>query len=79
MRLRSGISGQGIDLDEMEANRCAAELLMPIEFLRLDIEEREFDLTNDEELWTLAKRYGVSTQSMAIRLNGLGYSPTVEI
>ena len=70
VRLRSGLSSEGIDPEEMEANRFAAELLMPIEFLQIDIEEREFDLADDSEIKALAKRYGVSTQALAIRLNG---------
>ena len=53
--------------------------LMPIDFLRADLEEKEFDLADDKELRVLARRYGVSTQALAIRLNGLGYTPTVEI
>lgn len=77
VRLRSGVSSQGIDKDEMEANRFAAELLMPIESLRQDIEEREFTFTDDDALWLLAKRYGVSAQAMAFRLNALGV-PVVE-
>ena len=79
VRLRSGQSSEGTDRDEMEANRFAAELLMPIEFLQADLEKQEFDLAGDSQLRALAKRYGVSTQALAIRLNGLGYAPTVEI
>ena len=62
----------------MESNRFAAEILMPIDFLRGDLERQEFDLADDNEFQSLARRYGVSTQALAIRLNGLGYSPTVE-
>ena len=79
VRLRSGLSSVGTDLEEMEANRFAAELLMPIDFLHADLEEQEFDLADDSQLQALAKRYGVSTQAIAIRLNGLGYAPAVEI
>ena len=74
VRLRSGVSREGTDRDEMEANRFAAELLMPIGFLRADLEEWELDLADDRQLRALARRYGVSTQSLAIRLNNLGYS-----
>lgn len=74
VRLRSGVSSEGTDWDEMEANRFAAELLMPIDFLRDDLKGQEFDLADDNELRSLARRYGVSTQALAIRLNGLGYS-----
>lgn len=79
VRLRSGSSRDGIDRDEMEANRFAAEILMPIDFLRRDLEKQEFDLADDSQLRSLARRYGVSTQALAIRLNGLGYTPAVEI
>jgi len=79
VRLRDHTSGEGADREEMEANRFAAELLMPIDFLRSDLKNQEFDLADDNQLRTLAKRYGVSTQALAIRLNGLGYTPTVEI
>ena len=79
VRLRSGVSSEGTDWDEMEANRFAAELLMPIDFLRKDVASLEFDWADDEGLRALAKRYGVSTQALAIRLNGLGYTPAVEI
>ena len=79
VRLRSGVSSQGLDRDEMEANRFAAELLMPIRMLRRDIEDHVFDLADDGELYLLAKRYGVSTQALAFRITGLGYAPTVEI
>ena len=74
VRLRSGVSSEGTDQDEMEANRFAAEILMPIDFLRNDLKRQEFDLADDNELRSLARRYGVSTQALAIRLNSLGYS-----
>ena len=73
VQLRSGVSSQGTNLDEVEANRFAAELLMPSELLRSDVEGRDFNLADDEELRFLARRYGVSTQALAIRLNSLGY------
>ena len=74
VRLRSGVSSGGTDQDEMEANRFAAEILMPIDFLRNDLKGQEFDLAEDNELRSLARRYGVSTQALAIRLNSLSYS-----
>ena len=52
---------------------------MPLDFLMADLAERVFDLADDSQLRALAKRYGVSTQTLAIRLNGLGYAPAVEI
>ena len=50
---------------------------MPLAVLWRDIEETDFALTEDEALWFLARRYGVSSQAMAFRLNGLGI-PIVE-
>jgi len=78
VRLRSDVSSLGLDEDEMEANRFAAELLIPTRLLKKDLEGAELDLTEDETLRFLAKRYGVSAQALAIRLTGLGYLPTVE-
>ena len=75
VRLRSGASSQGTDHDEMEANRFAAELLMPFQMLRDDVQDWEFDWTDDYELWARAKRYGVSTQALTYRLDTLGYKP----
>ncbi len=72
-RLRNRLSSEGTDRDEVEANRFAAELLMPIRMLRADVQNRDFDLANDDELLSLARRYGVSTQALSIRLNALGY------
>ena len=79
VRLRSGVSQKGMDRDEMETNRFAAEVLMPIEFLRVDLESNEFDLADGDQFCAIAKRYGVSTQALVIRLNGLGYAPAVEL
>ncbi len=79
VRLRNNLSTQGVNIDEMEANRFAAELLMPINFLREDLESRLFDFADDASLCELAKRYGVSTQAISIRINGLGYSPHVDL
>jgi Zn-dependent peptidase ImmA (M78 family) len=79
VRLRSDLSSLGIDENEMEANRFAAELLMPTRFLKNDLEGTELELTDDDKLRSLARRYGVSAQALAIRLSGLGYLPTVEI
>jgi len=79
VRLRNGLSAQGVNIDEMEANRFAAELLMPLDFLREDLESKFFDFAGDEGFYELSRRYGVSTQAITIRLNGLGYSPQVEL
>lgn len=74
LRLRSELSGQGTDEEEVEANRFAAELLMPESFLREDLEGLEsIDLLDDECVSDLAKKYEVSKQALLIRLATLGY------
>jgi Zn-dependent peptidase ImmA (M78 family) len=78
IRLRSNLSSLGLDKDEMEANRFAAELLMPTRLLKGDLEGVSLDLTDDNMFRSLAKRYGVSVQALTIRLTGLGYLATVE-
>ena len=56
----------------MNANRFAAELLMPQKFLEEDIQSMGRIHADDEEaIARLAKRYGVSKQAMAIRLSSL--------
>jgi len=71
---RDDRSAEGEDLEEVEANLFAAELLMPEQFLRRDIEEmKEFDIFEEIEVKQLAERYKVSQQAMVIRLTHLGY------
>lgn len=74
LKLRNGISSQGIDQEEVEANRFAAELLMPKRFLEKDITALSgIDLLDDTNISALAKRYGVSKQALLIRLASLGF------
>jgi Zn-dependent peptidase ImmA (M78 family) len=74
VKLRSGLSSQGTDIDEMEANFFAAELLMPQQWLEEDINNLEaFDLEDNDIVKHLAERYEVSAQAMSIRLSSLGY------
>jgi Zn-dependent peptidase ImmA (M78 family) len=72
---RNKNSTTGEDRQEIEANRFAAELLMPESFLRQDL--RNFgvhDLHDDRALRQLAKSYQVSVQAMTTRLITWGYS-----
>jgi Zn-dependent peptidase ImmA (M78 family) len=74
VRLRDDVSSQGTDEAEREANFFAASLLMPREFLERDLEGQDsVDLLDDDMLRDLARKYGVSTQALAIRLKSLGY------
>ncbi len=74
VRLRNDVSSQGIDEAEQEANFFAASLLMPREFIERDLASTEYvDLLDDDFLHGLARKYGVSSQALAIRLKTLGY------
>lgn len=74
VRLRSNISSQGVDEEEMEANLFAAEVLMPMDFLEEDLRKTDtVDLLDSDLVANLARKYGVSTQALLIRLTALGY------
>lgn len=74
MKLRSAASSSGEDQDEVEANRFAAELLMPSGFVGKDIKSLIMtDLLDDKRMQQLARRYQVSVQAMTNRLITLGY------
>ncbi len=60
-----------VDADEIEANRFAAELLMPFDMIMADLHEREIDVENEQELKELAQRYQVSVQSLTHRITNL--------
>ena len=73
VKMRDRRGREGIDEDEIEANRFAAEILMPEEFLRVDLEELgPVTADDDHAISRLAKRYKVSKQAMTIRLTSLG-------
>ena len=57
--------------EEIEANRFAAELLMPVQLIEHDVSR--FSVIDDVALGWLAGRYKVSTQAMQIRLTNLGH------
>jgi|SRR5437899_8810908 len=71
MVFRDKVSAQAADPAEIDANRFAAELLMPATFLRQDARLYLHDVEDDRELKQLAKIYGVSTQAMAYRIGHL--------
>lgn len=72
---RSSKSSQGDEPNEIEANTFAAELLMPEEFLRKDVENggEPVDLSDDEDIGKLAAKYQVSTTAMTFRLANLRF------
>ena len=74
IKLRNEASRKGILKEEVEANRFAAELLMPREFLEKELSRGSLsDLLDDHGMQQLAKRFQVSVQAMSNRLTSLGY------
>lgn len=76
VNLRNSISSQAVDREEIEANRFAAELLMPEAFLRRDVDKLRAngfaDVMDEGLVAELVQRYGVSVQAMTFRLANLG-------
>ncbi len=73
---RNAKSQTGEEPIEIEANRFAAELLMPKELIQKEL--KDFDgLADDNEdiVYGLAQKLEVSTAAMSIRLQNLGYLP----
>lgn len=80
VKLRGPASSTGENVEEVEANLFAAELLMPRAFLKADLAQHNtVDFLDDEFLQGLAARYGVSVQAMTIRLSYLGYLPSDKV
>ncbi len=74
IKLRSNVSSQGIDPEEVEANLFAAEVLMPKRFIDQDLRGiSDVDLLDTDVIDGLAERYNVSTQAIMFRLGALGY------
>ena len=71
VNLRDGVSSMAIDPHEIEANRFAAELLMPYDMIIEDLQNRDIDIENEQEIKTLSKKYGVSVQAMTHRITNL--------
>jgi Zn-dependent peptidase ImmA (M78 family) len=76
IRNRDSKSSMAIDPDEIEANRFAAELLMPKDLLESDLDEFDVDIEDAGTIRHMAERYGVSEQAMTLRLVNLGLLPT---
>jgi Zn-dependent peptidase ImmA (M78 family) len=72
VNLRSELSAQGVDVEEVEANHFAASILMPRTFLLLEPEVFLVDAEDSEAMAPLAKKFGVSTMAMGLRLSRLG-------
>ena len=71
---RNSVSSEATQRSEIEANKFAAALLMPEEFLRRDLLRMDIDETDpDQAIQTLAVRYKVSRRAMELRLLNLGF------
>ena len=68
---RDEVSSQATDAEEIEANRFAAELLMPYEMIKEDLRTYRPDIEDEDELRELADRYGVSLQALTLRIRNV--------
>jgi Zn-dependent peptidase ImmA (M78 family) len=69
-------SSTGEDLQEIQANKFAAALLMPEALVRQEVAKTGFDLGDETELASLADTFEVSTQAMSFRLANLNLLDT---
>lgn len=67
--MRDAKSATGIERIEIEANRFAAELLMPTFLLLRALKTRGFDIDDEEPLRRLARHFRVSTQALQYRIS----------
>lgn len=73
VQMRNSRSSDGSNHEEVEANRFAAELLMPEDFLLADLGSMgALHADDSRNIEQLATRYIVSVQAMTIRLSTLG-------
>ena len=68
---RDKTSSEGVEEQEIDANAFAAELLMPEEDLKAQLDGRPIDAFDDVSVRRLATRFGVSAQALTIRLTNL--------
>lgn len=74
LQFRNGLSKEGTDIKEIEANYFAAELLMPEQSLKDELAQFDgLDFEDDEVVKQLADKYDVSQQAMSVRLASLHY------
>lgn len=57
---------------ELEANQFAGALLMPAIQLKSDLKAKPIDVSDEDAIRELARRYQVSPQALTIRLMNLG-------
>ena len=73
--LRDAVSACGTQTQEIQANRFAAELLMPKDYLLKKFDTKNIDLYDDYQLRLLASELKVSVQALVVRLTALGLIP----
>jgi Zn-dependent peptidase ImmA (M78 family) len=71
INLRDPRAATAEDVEEIEANAFAANLLMPADWLKADLGGETLDVQDEAEVSRLAMRYGVSPQAMIFRLTSL--------
>lgn len=76
---RNTKASQGVYRQEIEANRFAAELLMPKKMIESIVlsDDDDIDLSDDLIVSQLARSFRVSEQALAIRLASLDLVPTI--
>lgn len=70
INLRDQRSSEAVSREEIQANRFAAELLMPTEFIERDTSR--YQAIDEDAKERLANRYRVSKHAMGLRLANLG-------
>ena len=73
--MRDTSSATGTRLMEMEANRYAAELLMPSFLLLPMLKRNGFDIDDERPLEILSRKFHVSKQALGYRIRNINYSP----
>ncbi|NKC16692.1 MAG: ImmA/IrrE family metallo-endopeptidase [Gammaproteobacteria bacterium] len=68
---RDEAAATGEDVQEIEANKFAAELLMPKALLGQALEDENIDLLDDFDVHRLARKFKVSEQALGFRLASL--------
>ena len=72
VKFRGPRRGSGSQREEREANRFAAALLMPKDWIKAAVLETSLDPATDSGLQGLADDFGVSSLAMSYRLSNLG-------
>lgn len=70
---RDSRSSDGVDLQEVEANAFAAELLMPEPMLKVCLRTHPFGLEDENALKNMAELFRVSQMALTVRLSCLGF------